>query len=165
MSKLIHFYMAKHTDHRGRFIHDIWSLDEFWLEHTHDYIQWLFPIPEQGRFNSFAPVLEHTDRLAFRGSDNLRERQRTSLDLMANFWGLSRNDNEFIPHTNLSIKRHTWLKPGGHNHLRITRIIRSLHLCGQESLAMAFQSTVIDIGLRDGLVSERTIEFWRSATA
>lgn len=29
MSRLIRFYMAEDPDHRDRFIHDIWALDEF----------------------------------------------------------------------------------------------------------------------------------------
>lgn len=164
MNRLIRFYTVEDPDHRGRFIHDIWALDEFWLEHTHDYIQWLFPIPEQGRFNGFAPVLQERDQQIFRGSDELQRRQRTSLDLLLNFLGLSRETEDITPQPQLSIQRHIWLKPGGHNHLRITRMIRSLHLCGQEELAKAVQGAVITIGSREGLVSERSIKFWRSAT-
>lgn len=55
--RLIAFYRGEGHDHKGRRLEDIWELPSFWLEHTHDYIQWLFPIPEMGRFNAFASLL------------------------------------------------------------------------------------------------------------
>lgn len=60
---LIDFYRGEATDHQGRYIDAIWALSPFWLEHTHDYIQWLFPIPEVGRFNGFAPPLTVIERM------------------------------------------------------------------------------------------------------
>lgn len=36
------------------------------------------------------------------------------------------------------------LKHGGHNHLRISRIIRSLALCGQHELSNQFQKTMLE---------------------
>ncbi|WP_223827956.1 opioid growth factor receptor-related protein [Vreelandella titanicae] len=55
---LIAFYRGEGHDHKGRRrLEDIWALPYFWLEHTHDYIQWLFPIPEMGRFKAFASLL------------------------------------------------------------------------------------------------------------
>ena len=53
--RLIAFYCGEGRDHKGRCLEDIWALSPFWLEHTHDYIQWLFPIPEAGRFNALLP--------------------------------------------------------------------------------------------------------------
>lgn len=164
LSRVIRFYTAENTDHRGRYIQDIWAFDHFWLEYTHDYIQWLFPIPEQGRFNQFAPVLHEADQVVFRKSEELRQRQRVSLDVMLDFLGLVRKADHIVRQADLCVKHHSWLKPGGHNHLRITRMIRSLYLCGQKNLAETLQSTVIDLGQKEGLVSERSIEFWRSAT-
>lgn len=65
-NRLILFTLGQGTDHAGRFFHDILALDNFWLEHTHDYIQWLFPIPEAGRFNGFAPVLDSSTQACLR---------------------------------------------------------------------------------------------------
>ena len=44
-------------DHRGRLLSHIlgFSLDE--LEFHHDYIQWLFPLPEPSGANPSAPLL------------------------------------------------------------------------------------------------------------
>lgn len=160
---LIQFYLGTTADHRGRMIDEIWAQPHFWLEHTHDYIQWLFPIPEAGRFNSFAPLLGEAEQKTFSRSEELKRRQRTSLDLMLDFFGLEWNEALIAAKENLDIRTHIWLKPGGHNHLRITRIIRSLHLCGQPTLASAFQNTVITIGTERGAVSSQTLQYWRSA--
>ncbi|WP_346798054.1 opioid growth factor receptor-related protein [Halomonas sp. Bachu 37] len=71
-TKLIDFYKHEGTDHRGRTLSDLWAMPSFWLEHTHDYIQWLFPIPEAGRFNGFAPLLGEAERAAFAADATLR---------------------------------------------------------------------------------------------
>jgi hypothetical protein len=162
-ARLIAFHRGEGIDHKGRYLSDIWALSPFWLEHTHDYIQWLFPIPEAGRFNAFAPLLTSVVQAAFEGDNLLRLHQQRSLDVMLDFFGLAREGNAISAQSTLSIQSHIWLKAGGHNHLRITRLIRSLFLCHQPELARAFQRAVIDIGTQHGVVSEKSLQFWREA--
>nr|WP_298967651.1 opioid growth factor receptor-related protein [uncultured Halomonas sp.] len=162
-ARLIAFHRGEGIDHKGRYLSDIWALSPFWLEHTHDYIQWLFPIPEAGRFNAFAPLLTSVVQAAFEGDNLLRQHQQRSLDVMLDFFGLAREGNAISAQSTLSIQSHIWLKAAGHNHLRITRIIRSLALCHQPELAQAFQQAVIHIGAQHGVVSETSLQFWRSA--
>ena len=164
-STLIRFYEGEGTDHKGRRIEDVWSLSHFWLEHTHDYIQWLFPIPEAGRFNGFAPLLCDEVRAAFAESDELKRRQRKSLDVMLNFFGLAREPGGIVALPRLNPQEHIWLKRGGHNHLRISRMIRSMYLCHQPELACTFQAAVVEIGTQHGFVSEQSVRYWRAATA
>ncbi|NWO11388.1 hypothetical protein HLV40_13385 [Chromohalobacter salexigens] len=160
---LIAFYRGEAGDHKGRTLEDIWALSPFWLEHTHDYVQWLFPIPEAGRFNGFAPLLSEADRAAFAADEALRANQRRSLDVMLAFFGLTRQALVIETLPELNMREHIWLKRGGHNHLRISRIIRSLHLCQQPELAAAFQQAVIEIGTTQGVMSEQSIAYWRAA--
>ncbi|WP_432414830.1 opioid growth factor receptor-related protein [Chromohalobacter israelensis] len=160
---LIAFTRGEGSDHRGRTIHDLWALSPFWLEHTHDYVQWLFPIPEAGRFNEFAPLLSEADRAAFAADETLQAKQRHSLDVMLAFLGLTRCGLAIEALPELNMREHIWLKRGGHNHLRISRIIRSLHLCHQPELAAAFQQAVIEIGTTRGVVAEQSVAYWRAA--
>ncbi|MBE0462767.1 opioid growth factor receptor-related protein [Halomonas sp. AOP43-A1-21] len=160
---LIDFYRGEATDHQGRYIDAIWALSPFWLEHTHDYIQWLFPIPEVGRFNGFAPPLTVIERDAFKDDSALRERQRTSLDVMLSFLGLARDGFTITAQPGLNMREHIWLKAGGHNHLRISRMIRSLAHCHQQALALALQEAVVRIGSEQGIVSDASIQYWLSA--
>lgn len=163
-SRLIPFYQGQGIDHQGRLIEDIWALPPFWLEHTHDYVQWLFPLPEASRFNTFAPLLSAADRRAFAADATLRQRQRRSLDVMLAFLGLTRGENNAITALpELNIREHIWLKRSGHNHLRITRMVRSLHLCHQPKLAAEVQQAVITLGTRHGYLSAESVAYWRGA--
>jgi hypothetical protein len=55
-SRLLAFYRGQAPDDAGRWLKDIWEWDDEQLETTHDFIQWLFPLPEPSRFNrSVAP--------------------------------------------------------------------------------------------------------------
>ena len=162
--QLIDFYLEQGSDHKGRTLADIWAMPNFWLEHTHDYIQWLFPIPEQSKFNQHAPVLTEVIRYHFAQNQQLRENQQRSLDLMLEFYGLVRDGLRIGPSAGLNMRDYPWLKPGGHNHLRITRMIRSLHLCHQPELAKALQQAVLEIGESHGQISEKAKTYWRKAT-
>ncbi|CAM3958334.1 opioid growth factor receptor-related protein [Vreelandella rituensis] len=161
--RLIAFYRGEGCDHESRTIEDIWALSPFWLEHTHDYIQWLFPVPEAGRFNAFAPLLTPLVQAAFEKDASLRQRQQQSLNVMLDFFGLSREGSAIFAQPRLSISTHIWLKAGGHNHLRISRIMRSLALCSQLDIARAFQQAVMEIGRQHGIVSKTSLSYWRNA--
>ena len=163
-SVLVGFILGQGTDHKGRTLDQILSQDDFWLEHTHDYIQWLFPIPEAGRFNGFAPVLDDKARECFANEPRLQEQQRRALDRMLRFLGLKRRDELVEPMPELNPRDHIWLKRGGHNQLRITRMIRSLHYCHQPTLAKSLQATVINLGKSLGYVQDDTIGYWLRAT-
>jgi len=163
-SPLVEFLRGHQADHQGRFLDDILALDDFWLEHTHDYIQWLFPIDTPSRANLKAPVLSEPDRQWFRRDPYLRFQQRQALDRMLSFCGLHRLGDIIQPCNNLHPYRHIWLKRGGHNHLRITRMIRSLYLCHQPELARAVQQAFIEIGQERGYVQPDTLGFWMRAT-
>jgi hypothetical protein len=82
MSILIDFQLGQTTDSQGRTIEEIWALSDFWLEHDHKYMQWLFPIDTQTKFNRHAPVLSQDDATAFESCDVLKSAQRQSLTMM-----------------------------------------------------------------------------------
>ena len=58
---LLRFYRLEGADARGRTLAEIWSWDAARLEGVHDYIQWLFPLPEPSAFNPQAPILTEAD--------------------------------------------------------------------------------------------------------
>ena len=90
MSPLLAFYRGAGPDAAGRTIDEIWAFDHRQLEMVHDFIQWLFPLPEPSRFNPDAPLLTAADMAAFRAAPALRARALRSLDLMLAFYGLAR---------------------------------------------------------------------------
>ncbi|WP_207768294.1 opioid growth factor receptor-related protein [Marinobacter halophilus] len=162
-SRLTQFMRGEGPDHQGRTLDEILAFDDFWLEHTHDFVQWLFPIPEASRANLMAPVLTEEDCEVFKHDGDLRQQQRRALDRMLAFYGLARRNGVIEALPGLNLRDHIWLKAGGHNHLRITRIIRSIHYCHQQQLAAQLQAAFISIGQTKGFVSEKTISYWRIA--
>ena len=63
---IIDFYLGKAPDGAGRCIEEIWKFGHERLERVHDYIQWLFPLPDKSPFNRDAPVLTPKTIRAFR---------------------------------------------------------------------------------------------------
>ena len=162
-SKLIAFYRGQAPDAAGRAIADIWSWDHRRLEMVHDYIQWLFPLPEASRFNPDAPLLSAADIKAFRESPDLQARVRKSLDVMLDFFGLSRS-GAVITRAAKSSAAH-WLEPLNHNHLRLTRILLFLRHAGLQAEARGLLGCLEDIAAHEGhdVISARTLTFWRAA--
>ena len=91
-SALVQFYSGAAVDARGRRLAEIWAWDDDALERVHDYIQWLFPLPEASRFNDDAPLLTPDDIAAFAARMELRENLRRSLTRLLAFYGFALAD-------------------------------------------------------------------------
>jgi hypothetical protein len=93
---LIDFYEGGGTDHRKRKLGDIleWGVGK--LEASHDYIQTLFPLPEESGVNWNAPIIDQNVFEAFRSRPELRENLRASFKKMLWFYGfkLKKKDGE-----------------------------------------------------------------------
>jgi hypothetical protein len=132
-SRIIAFYDGTEPDHRGRYLHEIQQWPDDQLEAVHDYIQWLFPLPEPSGFNLAAPVLDRESIQEFRTRPDLQEKLRASFLCLMKFYGLEANSGEqasVIRAPNFAAKATVWLSPGNHNHLRITRILKCLNVLG-----------------------------------
>lgn len=163
---LLRFYAGTGTDHRGRRLEDIWrfSLDE--LERSHDYIQWLFPLVEKSQFNRAAPVLDDVAIARFRGDGTLRRRLDRSLGVMLRFYGLDLVDDRIVRHASFAERAETWLTPGNHNFLRLTRILKSLTALGLGQRANELLCALEDTyGTHAAVIGPTTILYWRSAVA
>lgn len=161
-SDLLNFYRGEGKDAAGRSIAEIWAWDGRRLEMVHDFIQWLFPLPEASRFNPEAPLLSAADIAAFRTDPGLRARVRRSLDLMLAFYGLSRGECAIRRQPDFATAVH-WLEPLNHNHLRLTRIMLFLRHVGLDAEAEALLACLLDIAAHEGsaAISERTLQFWK----
>ncbi len=87
-SPLIGFYSGEQPDNRGRQLTGIQSWSDEQLEAVHDYVQWLFPLPERSAFNPGAPLLSAADIEAFHAGAELRGRLLASFRRMLAFYGL-----------------------------------------------------------------------------
>jgi len=170
-ARIIGFYRGSEPDHRGRYLHEIQKWPDSQLEAVHDYIQWLFPLPEPSGFNLAAPVLDRESIQEFRKRPDLQEKLRVSFLRMTNFYGLEARSGEQIRVThapNFAAKRTVWLSPGNHNHLRITRILRCLTVLGLEAEAKAFFECLCEIYDHEQdkpmpAISDDAMLYWREA--
>jgi hypothetical protein len=162
-SWLLNFYRGDKPDAAGRHIADIWTWDHRRLEVIHDYIQWLFPLPEPSRFNPDAPLLTAADAAAFRRDPDLRVRLLRSLDVMLDFYGLTREGHVIQRGPAFAARGKTWLTPANHNYLRMTRILICLRHGGLENTARGFLVCLEEIASQEAVISDRTLDFWREA--
>jgi hypothetical protein len=131
MSQLLDFYRGEGTDREGRRLAEIWAWSDDDLEAVHDFIQWLFPLPEPSQFNPDAPLLREEEMAAFRSEPLLRSNVQQSFKRILTFLGLKQDEQgEVVEGANFSQRlADVWAGPN-HNWLRITRILRSLCLLG-----------------------------------
>ncbi len=171
-TRLLRFYAGSHPDDRGRLLRDIlhWTDDE--LERIHDYIQWLFPLTERSGFSVYAPILDAKAISEFRSRPELRRNVQASFRRMAAFYGLQTNNMSTLTVTRAAFfakRSGNWITPSNHNHLRITRILKSLRLLGLEAEAAAFFECLADIyrvesGKATPGISEETFYFWQRSS-
>jgi hypothetical protein len=162
-SDLLNFYRGQGADAAGRSIDEIWAWDHKRLEMVHDFIQWLFPLPEASRFNPDAPLLSAADIAVFRTDPGLQARALRSLDVMLAFFALERKDAAVMRAGDFGVRAH-WLEPLNHNHLRLTRIMLFLRHIGLTREADSLLERLLDIAAKEGegAVSGRTLQFWRA---
>jgi hypothetical protein len=170
-TQIIGFYSGTEPDHRGRYLHEVQQWPDDQLETVHDYIQWLFPLPEPSGFNAAAPVLKRKSIQDFRKRPDLKEKLRVSFLRMMNFYGFEARSGQQITVTrapNFAVKATVWLSPGNHNHLRITRILRCLTVLGLEAEAKAFFDCLCEMYDDEQnkpmpAISDETMLYWREA--
>jgi hypothetical protein len=169
--RILDFYAGNAADDQGRMWSQIVSWPDERLEHVHDFIQWLFPLPERSQANPSAPVLDRAGMEAFRASPELQARLRTSYLRMLRFYGLAfeDGDNPSVGRAaGFELRARNWLTLNNHNHLRITRILRSLRLLGLEAEAKAFYSCLSriyeeEVHAGKARIAPGTWQFWVAA--
>ncbi|MBV8197955.1 MAG: hypothetical protein JO263_07455 [Candidatus Eremiobacteraeota bacterium] len=166
-SRIVAFYEGTAPDDRGRFLEEILSFDDARVEHVHDFIQWLFPLPEVSGANPSAPILDDGAINAFLSRPELRAALRRSLDRMLAFYGLRWSGQSIVKERSFP-GTSNWLSPENHNHLRLTRILRSLCVLGERPAAEALFEALRDIYDDDqtrerNWISGQTFQFWSSA--
>ncbi|KAJ8248072.1 hypothetical protein GJAV_G00237940 [Gymnothorax javanicus] len=139
----------------GIYIEEIlnkWRGDYDKLEHNHSYIQWLFPLREQG-LNFYAQELTEVEIKEFQSTREARRRFLLAYSIMLDFYGIALIDkNGNVSRATNWRDRFQHLNESQHNYLRITRILKSLGELGFES----FKRPLVQLLLEEALV-ERTL--------
>jgi Opioid growth factor receptor (OGFr) conserved region. len=147
-SPIIAFLEGEGPDGRGRTVFDVLAMDDAALEQHHDFIQWLFPLPEKSQAVPGSPVLTPEDVLALQESGFAQSSLAAGTDRMAYFY----------------LRTHYWLAVEDHNHLRITRVIRSLRLLRGDEFAEAFKAFILArVQDTQAPINARSLGFWTTA--
>jgi len=138
---IVGFLEGKTPDRRGRILAMLLQQTDHQAEGTHDYIQWMFPLDEPSRSVNGAPVLTDLD------IDEIRQSSLAQANLVKSarwFLGVLERNN-------------LWVTKYNHNHLRITRVIKSLRLLASDEAADEFRDKMLALaGDRLNLVDQKT---------
>jgi hypothetical protein len=164
--KLMRFF-AGGADDDGRTFDEILGWDDARLEMVHDYIQWIFPLPERSGANPSAPVLDAEAIDAIRGSAEMQGRLRSAFLRMLAFYGFALDGDAVVEGPRFATASRNWLHAGNHNHLRLTRMLRSLRVLGLEREAAALWGALRALYERETArrrtITGETFAFWRRA--
>jgi hypothetical protein len=145
VTEIVSFLEGKTPDYRGRTFAMLLQQSDHQAETTHDYIQWLFPLDEPSRSVNGVPVLNELDIEEIRQSSLAQANLAKSTSWFLGF--LERNDH--------------WVTKYNHNHLRITRLIKSLRLLASDEAADEFRDKVLVLaGDNLNLVDRKARGFW-----
>ncbi len=145
---IVAFLEGEGADSHGRTVFGVLAFSDVALEQTHDFIQWLFPLREPSSAMPDAPVLTPEDIEAIQASTMAQCALAAATDRMEAFFRANP----------------LWLRPHDHNHLRITRIIRSLRLLRSDGEADAFRASILSmIEAARAPVSARSRGYWMTA--
>ena len=148
MTAIVDFLQGTGTDGAGRTVFQVIALDDASIEGTHDFIQWLFPLAEPSGANRRAPVLSAGDVEAVQACGMAQCALAAATDRMASFYGHNTH----------------WLTAHDHNHLRITRIIKSLRLLRGSEEANEFRALILGLDEAAGQpVSDASRRYWMQA--
>lgn len=150
------------TDDRGRSFEEIIRQDDHWLEYTHDFIQWLFPIDSPSGVNPNAPVITASAARDLGANAKIAANMRHAFGRMAAFYGFVAKDGAIERKSNYSFRVANWAARPTHNDLRITRILRSLTLFGLTSEAELFYDAAI-AAVRENRVDTGVQRYWTAA--
>jgi len=147
-SPIVAFLEGEGEDAGGRTLFEVLALDNLALEQRHDFIQWLFPLPEPSSAAPRSPVLVPDDIRAIRDSELAPSALAAATDRMNAFYRTT----------------HDWLMPNDHNHRRITRIIRSLRILVGDEAADAFRAGILTrVEATRAPISARSRGYWATA--
>ncbi|KIP09647.1 hypothetical protein PHLGIDRAFT_86230 [Phlebiopsis gigantea 11061_1 CR5-6] len=143
-------------------IHTKWAGDYRTLESNHGFIQWLFPIREQGMNYQSQPLQLH-ELEAMKADDEVIARLIKSYELMLDFYGMQLVSTEtgLISRAEPQQKRaqrYNNLCRSPHNNLRITRILKCLSELGLERLNAGFILHVLNEQSERGELNTHMLE-------
>ena len=146
----VNFLTNNEPDFKNRFLQDIWNYSDEEIEHTHDFIQLLFPLNEESSAVSNAKYLDSRKVIQdIKSNKSAKENIVKSSQWFLSF--LERNSH--------------WKRRHDHNYYRISRIIKSLRLLvSDEDADMFYKSFMLLIDEQHkAKINSITLNYWENA--
>ena len=144
------FLINAEPDFKNRFLNDIWNFSDEDIEHTHDFIQILFPLNEQSE-SIFHGYYLNTET----SIDNIKTNHLAKINIVkSSKWFLS------------FLKRNShWRRKHDHNYLRVTRVIKSLRLLVSDEEADIFYKLFMQLldDRHKEKINSLTLSYWENA--
>lgn len=142
------FLQGADKDASERTLEEVLEHDDVWLEREHNYIQWLFPLQEESQQVHDAPILSPEDVDVLRKDTNAIANQKRAVERMLQFY--KNNDH--------------WLTAMDHNHLRITRILKSVRLLQSLEAAEVIYNELSELAHEAGdPIDPKNFAYWTDA--
>lgn len=150
----------------GSRLDELWDRSNLYLEYSHSYIQWMFPTDRKSEHYPDSPVLTDEEIWIIRNDRTIKNNMLRSFKRMLRFYGFEitssiscriRKSSEFQK------RKKYWLKKNDHNFLRITRILRSLKICGLEEYAAAFYEELLVLAKEYPDIAGPSVSYWEDA--
>ncbi|MCP4088397.1 MAG: hypothetical protein GY746_01185 [Gammaproteobacteria bacterium] len=127
-----------------------------------NYIQWLFPNSEHSRVTPDAPVLTPEIIQLFKSDDLLESHLLQSFKRILSFFGLERSGGGIQKEANWNDSKQNWFIYDTHNNLRITRILKCLHILGLKNDAKEFYMALTRLRAteQDCGIGDTAFDFW-----
>ena len=157
---IIRFLLLKEPDAKGRMLSDLWNKNDLFLEFSHNYIQWMFPLNEGSKHHPNAPILDDEDIQFIQNHAEIQVNMLHSFDIILRFYGFDRDELTIYRNKDFLRKSKRWLTKNNHNFLRITRILKSLKLCGLDAYSEAFFETLVQVYKEYPVITVETMSYW-----
>lgn len=162
---LIKFLEGSGPDKRGLYLNEVLGKPDEWLEATHDFIQWVFPLATPSSYQMLAPYLSYAQFEEIKNSNaEAKAGILRAYVRYLQFLGLKETNGavESIPENKKTVAQKRWLIREDHNDLRITRVLKCLMLIGAENEAKAFYS-YLETTFKPVECKEESLQYWQDA--
>eukprot|EP01006_Ploeotia_vitrea_P025968 TRINITY_DN58933_c1_g1_i1.p1 TRINITY_DN58933_c1_g1~~TRINITY_DN58933_c1_g1_i1.p1 ORF type:complete len:479 (-),score=48.84 TRINITY_DN58933_c1_g1_i1:994-2430(-) len=132
------------------------------IETHHAYIQWLFPIREQGLNPEAHPLQPHEAQI-IKNDPILQTRVRHAYEFFLDFLGMRLASDGTLSRSLKWKKRYKNFNDSFHNYLRVTRVLKCLGEVGLEHLKLPFlKFVIVEIQCHDQLenAEDSMLDYW-----
>lgn len=170
--QIIQFLRNECENKDGDTISHLYDMTNEELERDHTWIQYCFPLPEVSKFNPDAPLLDEETAFAISTDFKAQLGLYSAFIRVLHLYGLQTSEVDYGYTGRLYVgweacpieenEVTNWLAPFDHNHLRITRVLTCLRMCGLKEYTEAFL-VFLNNQFNLGYFSISSMDYWKNA--